>query len=1422
MKKQVSTSSLSKPKSKPKKHSNISFELERVLGLTVSSNNQLCIHPTESLVAYPAAATLIIYNYKKNKQQLFLTAANQFLDKERQPSKWDIKKNHSLNFGGVKAISCLSFSNDGEYLAVGEAGHQPRILVWDYKNSKLLADLTGHKFALKAIKFSPTNSSYLVSVGVQHDGNIFVWNWKNGQKLAASKFSVMINTLSFDPTGSFFVTVGFRHVKFWSFDIKTYNLNMSNALKQQTQQQPNTSNQKPLLISQIEGKYGVMGDHKNNNFVDVSINTSSNGICWTYTISESGLLVAFNEERIMDKWLDLRVKRGNCISVSEKYIVCGGSDGIIRIFEPDTLKFISNIPKPTSLIIDISGSGDSSINDANPDTVSVRVDTLNQKVVGIYNDHSFIIWDITDCKKILKYRSFLHHSDCVWGVEMNPDSENESSLINQHPDFNKYSCLPANTFITYSSDGTVRFWNLETHSSPNAVSVNNDDIYNRNIYSKELLKILYLNPTALEMNKLKTDATDDVNAKLKYEKNCGIRALCVSGDGKWLSSGDRAGNIRVHELSTFKEMFCIEAHDAEVLSIDFSLKSADESTNAPNLMATASRDRLIHIFDINNGFKLLQTLDDHSSSITSVKFCENGKKLLSCAADKSIIFRILQESEIYDSHEYVTFHNESGRSTVYDMDIDATQKFVSTVSQDKRLNIYSTATGKPVRSYKHDQSEEQGMQDNGGGGFLKVSMDPSGLFAATASSDKYIRVFDFYSGACITRMAGHSELITSIKFSLDGSRLITTGGDSCVFIWTVPINVTKQIRNRLKQLASERVDGPVISVNQSPSNLLPNYKREFSNTSQIQYNNASDEDEVDLNSKIEKRDPTALSTTSSVSPTNAFYDEIGKQAALKRKTSVSSTHGFVFRYSETGLPSWARAGYDPNKSLSLESKTKPEKAIPSLWAERIGTEGVELFSELSDNDKPVVKLNDVSRKYSLHDLSPDYPTAERDDANTESPSVLEDSTENTLHNEGKLEKDSNSTAEVIELAPTEKEDLEEDVQSEKFFLADNLNETASSNYLIRKEENLFYGDDSLSNSQQELTKDETVLISKNGDSSSKELQPEANANDLEIDFFDEREFEGKNLDEYLGDQVALIPNVEIRKSFTAQHLVGKETTIKNLAMATSPIKEEENEADFSANKTLPNSDTKNDDSSSTTIVKVVEEQKKDKVDENLVMKTVNNLSDSSEAKVATNDTQPEVQVTGTSENNEQQTSADGDQEQAKEKFSKEESFVSGCSSPVNFNDTSVDFSQVSDIEEKKTYEDDYESEESSNDLLKSLERFESSTKTETQNILRLLKISENLQDENNKTSKEEKKNNFSIEEVEKIHKVFKEVHNSTIFAIESIEKLYPIKEDNLLKSKKEKKTDILEMVDSGILKSILETYSDLLINLVKEKSSITS
>lgn len=46
-----------------------------------------------------------------------------------------------------------------------------------------------------------------------------VWDWRGGVKVASNKFSSKVKAISFAENGSYFVTVGNRHVKFWYLEV---------------------------------------------------------------------------------------------------------------------------------------------------------------------------------------------------------------------------------------------------------------------------------------------------------------------------------------------------------------------------------------------------------------------------------------------------------------------------------------------------------------------------------------------------------------------------------------------------------------------------------------------------------------------------------------------------------------------------------------------------------------------------------------------------------------------------------------------------------------------------------------------------------------------------------------------------------------------------------------------------------------------------------------------------------------------------------------------------------------------------------------------------------------------------------------------------------------------------------------------------
>lgn len=139
-----------------------------------------------------------------------------------------------------------------------------------------------------------------------------------------------------------------------------------------------------------------------------------------------------------------------------------------------------------------------------------------------------------------------------------------------------------------------------------------------------------------------------------------LRCFKISPDGSHLASGDQMGNIRIHDLDSstagdIEEIKQIPAHDNEVICLAYSPSiepSSVKSIGSPLTkerywLASGSRDKLIHVFDSEANYETVTVLEQHSSTITSVKFNQVNKivknqlqqeiSLISSSADRTLI-----------------------------------------------------------------------------------------------------------------------------------------------------------------------------------------------------------------------------------------------------------------------------------------------------------------------------------------------------------------------------------------------------------------------------------------------------------------------------------------------------------------------------------------------------------------------------------------------------------------------------------------------------------------------------------------------------------------------------------------------------------------------------------------------------------------
>lgn len=178
----------------------------------------------------------------------------------------------------------------------------------------------------------------------------------------------------------------------------------------------------------------------------------------------------------------------------------------------------------------------------------------------------------------------------------------------------------------------------------------------------------------------------------------------------------------------------------------------------------------------------------HTDAVYHACFSENGQRIASCGADKTLqVFKAETGEKLLE----IRAHEDEVLCCAFSTD----DRFIATCSVDKKVKIWDSMTGKLVHTY-----DEHSEQVN----CCQFTNNSHHLLLATGSSDCFLKLWDLNQTECRNTMFGHTNSVNHCRFSPDDKLLASCSADGTLKFWDVKsANERKSINVKQFFLSSE-------------------------------------------------------------------------------------------------------------------------------------------------------------------------------------------------------------------------------------------------------------------------------------------------------------------------------------------------------------------------------------------------------------------------------------------------------------------------------------------------------------------------------------------------------------------------------------------------------------------------------------------
>lgn len=278
-------------------------------------------------------------------------------------------------------------------------------------------------------------------------------------------------------------------------------------------------------------------------------------------------------------------------------------------------------------------------------------------------------------------------------------------------------------------------------------------------------------------------------------------------------SGDRFGVLRIMSGWPWKCANEVRAHGGEVT--DIAIKPGPESC----LIASAARDRMVQLFQrSDDDFQLVQTMDDHVGAVVQLLFVNDGEKLLSSSADRTILVRERITGELDGSAAvaYMISKVIILKASPMSMILSPADTLVVS-SMDRCIQKFDLTSGKQVHSFRaSDPDSCESVVMTSLNEAAEVQGQSPKLLIGVSSTDKSIRVYDCERNLLLAGEFGHTEGVSDVLL-LEGTSedsdktpkrtLISAGMDGVVMIWNLSVQ-QQQLQELVQSNARDDEESP--------------------------------------------------------------------------------------------------------------------------------------------------------------------------------------------------------------------------------------------------------------------------------------------------------------------------------------------------------------------------------------------------------------------------------------------------------------------------------------------------------------------------------------------------------------------------------------------------------------------------------------